>query len=190
MAFPAVHEYQSKGMHRRAPKSHATAVAAGINRDVERVIALLNKGAVVSVDRARLMQYLDAVPSAEAEEKVDSAVKRVTAAYRGAGNKDKDRDLEFNLSEQMKEQLSLLSAIKEAALAPDGSLNVSLREAATLLSATDRVMNTIAKLSDQLKSDKRLKVIEEATIELVKKLPEEQQNWFFAELHKKLAGIK
>lgn len=98
----------------------------------------------------------------------------------------------FSLADEVNAQIRMVRALRATILDEDGAIiqGSSARDAKEVISSSSTLLTSLMKFHEKIINQDRMRLIEQATIEAIKTLPDEQQEKFFSYLSEKLEMIK
>jgi len=99
---------------------------------------------------------------------------------------------DFDFNHEIEAQIVAVRAMRARVMTPGGQLKVDIpiREAKETLAAGTTLLQTLMKNHEKVMNFNRQRAIEEATIQAIRNLPQENQDQFFASLKDLLDGIE
>jgi len=120
--------------------------------------------------------------------------KNTTSARSGVATTSEDDPgygAHFDISNEVNEQIKAVRALRSLVMDDSGNINegYTARDAKELIGSSNTLLGSLMKFHDKIINQNRMRLIEQATIEAVKTLPEEQQELFFTKLQSGLDAI-
>lgn len=99
---------------------------------------------------------------------------------------------DFDLAGEVNEQIKAVRALRSMVISEDGKIadGYTARDAKELIASANTLLGSLMKFHDKIINQNRMRLIEQAAIEAVKTLPEEQQELFFTKLQEGLDKIQ
>lgn len=98
---------------------------------------------------------------------------------------------DFDLASEVNEQIKVVRALRKKVLDENGDIaeGYGARDAKELVASANTLLGNLMKFHDKIINQNRMRLIEQATVEAVKTLPDEQQEVFFSKLQEGLDKI-
>jgi len=110
----------------------------------------------------------------------------------GASVEDPNYGADFDMSVEVNDQIRTVRALRAMVINENGTIKTgyTARDAKELISASGTLLGSLMKFHDKIINQSRMRMVEQATIEVIKTLPEDSQVKFFETLKIKLEAIK
>ena len=110
--------------------------------------------------------------------------------HRGSAD-DPGYGADFDLADEVNEQIKAVRALRQTIMDDSGTIRegVQARDVKEMVSSSNTLLGSLMRFHDKIINQDRMRLVEKATIEAVKTLPEEQQEIFFDTLQKGLDAI-
>ena len=116
-----------------------------------------------------------------------------TASSYGGGLDDPEYGADFDMVEEVNEQIKAVRALRASVMDPEtGGIrqDKSTRDVKEIVSSSSTLLTWLMKFHEKIIYQDRMRALEQATIEVVKDLDQQAQDKFFSVLEEKYAQIK
>lgn len=102
---------------------------------------------------------------------------------------DPEYGADFDLTAEINSQIRIVRALRSKVLSDNGSIkeDVSIRDARELITSGGAMLRDLVKYHERTVNLNRMRMVESATIEAIKTLPEDSQQQFFELLERQFA---
>ena len=99
---------------------------------------------------------------------------------------------DFDFAEEVGQQIAAVRAMREKVMDPSGQIKdeYSARDVKEVLASSTTLLSTLMRFHEKIVSIDRQRAIEQATVEAIRSLPDEQQEKFFSVLEDQLQKIR
>jgi len=159
----------------------------------------LNKQLVYAVNQIIDAARQQAISEQQMQLLADTLVDSYPAYFRAAGvvsrgsgsRTDPGYGANFDLAEEVNEQIKAVRALRDMIMDENGQIKDghTPRDAKELISSSNTLLGSLMRFHDKIINQNRMRLVEQATVEAVKTLPEEQQEVFFETLQKGLDKV-
>ena len=127
---------------------------------------------------------------AMADELSEEEIARLWTVLAGRAEAGVDYGPEFDMGKEVEMQILAVRAMRNSIM-PGGIVRpgTPAREVKEVVTASSTLLTTLLKTHEKIMSYDRQRAIEEATVEVIKTLPDEQRDQFFKLLEESLSAI-